>query len=76
MSIQFRTRSRGYQVTPEEITGACCIDIEGDVNNCLPNVSLRYCLDQNGFFQGEGSKCEDNICNTGSQIGSCCLNGF
>lgn len=76
MSIQFRTRTRGISVPTEDIFGACCYNVEGDVNNCTDNVSLRTCIDTNGIFLGAGSKCAGDPCNTGSRLGSCCINGF
>ena len=76
MSIQFRTRTRGISVPTEEVFGACCYNVEGDLNNCADNTSLQTCIDTNGIFLGNLSTCENDACNSGARLGSCCINGF
>ena len=76
MSIQFRTRTRGISVPTEEIFGACCYNVEGDINNCADNTSLQTCIDTNGIFLGNNTTCEGDACNSGARLGSCCINGF
>jgi len=71
MSIQFRTRSRGFGVDPDTLMGACCVD-----DGCV-QTSLRICYDNGGeFFAGKNCK-EENPCAKGtgesrSLYGVCC----
>ena len=76
MSIQFRTRTKSISVGTTDISGACCFNVEGDINTCVEEVTLQYCLENGGYFQGNNSDCESDPCNSGARAGSCCINGF
>ena len=73
MSIQFRTRSRGFNVDPNTISGACCSS-----TNCSDGT-LSTCPAASDFYAGQS--CKDNPCVVGAKsrslYGVCCdNNGF
>jgi len=76
MSIQFRTRSKGWSIDPTLLQGACCKDGE-----CLgPFYNPFECAAADGEWMGNGINCNDIDCAEGSRaasvVGSCCINGF
>ena len=64
MSIQFRTRTKGFGVVPEELTGACCLQGE------CSESTLAECSKLGGNFIINGV-CDDGICDLDDH-GACC----
>ena len=71
MSIQFRTRSKGFNVDPNTLSGACC---NPDTGNCT-DTTLANCPSDSSFYAGKSCR-EDNPCVVGatsrSFYGVCC----
>ena len=65
MSIQFRTRTMGFGVVPEELTGACCI-----LGECT-HTDLASCKKLGGTFVGPDTECKDDTCDLEGH-GACC----
>ena len=50
--------------------GACCVE-----GVCLEGLTSAQCLENTGFYQGDGSTCDPDPCNPVNSLGSCCFVG-
>jgi len=70
MSIQFRTRAKGFGVDPDELLGACCSELDECTDTTLTN-----CYNSDGIFYA-GQNCVDKPCVSGARssvnYGVCC----